>query len=267
MKLTESQIINACADFQNDDLYYADTKYISNSMLGLLKKSPKELARYFNGHKETTNAMTFGRAFHLSILEPEKFSDKVAIWEGKTKRGNAWDEFSSANKERGRDIISTVEFECIKGMEDVITSNEDIVEVLFGEGRGNFRTEVPMVWQDSLSSVLCKGKVDVLRNDGIIVDIKTTQDASFEAFRRSAYKYGYNRQSAFYVDGFNAKGFVFIVIEKKAPYNVGVYECSEEFIESGRVEYLDLLMRYRNYFTDADLENYDITHYYETGIL
>jgi len=227
-------------------------------MLGKLKVSPKELVRYFEKGSPTTSAMTFGRAFHLAILEPEVFSEQVAIYDGKTKRGKAWDEFSETNK--GKDIITEIEFECIKGMETALVGNEEIIEFLVG------KKEVAMVWEDSLSSVRCKGKVDIL-NGNTIVDIKTTQDASFEAFRRSAYKYGYNRQAAFYLDGFGAKEFVFIVIEKKAPYNIGVYHCSDDFIESGRNEYSSLLMDYKKYFIDSDPNNYEIMNYFNTGIL
>jgi len=256
--LSEQAIINACSKFTNDDAYYSDTKFISNSMLGKLKSSPKELARYFEKGSVTTPAMTFGRAFHLAILEPEVFSSKVAIYDGKTKRGKVWDEFSELNKDK--DIITEIEFECIKGMESALVGNEDIVKLLVG------KKEVPMVWEDSLSSVNCKGKVDILNND-IIVDIKTTQDSSFEGFKRSAYKYGYNRQSAYYLDGFGAKEFIFVVIEKKAPYNIGVYYCSDDFIASGREEYSSLLMDYKKYFINSKPENNDIINYYETGIL
>ena len=257
-ELTEKEIINACGKFADDNIYYSDTEFISNSMLGKLKISPKELARYFEKGSPTTSAMTFGRAFHLAILEPEAFSEQVAIYDGKTKRGKAWDEFAETNK--GRDIITEIEFESIKGMETALVGNEEIIEFLVG------KKEVPMVWEDSLSSVRCKGKVDILNGD-TIVDIKTTQDSSFEVFRRSAYKYGYNRQAAFYLDGFGAKEFVFIVIEKKAPYNIGVYHCSDGFIESGRDEYSSLLMDYKKYFIDSDPNNYEIRNYFNTGIL
>ena len=256
--LSEQAIINACSNFLDDNNYYSDTEFISNSMLGKLKSSPKELARYFEKGSVTTPAMTFGRAFHLAILEPEVFPTQVAIYDGKTKRGKAWDEFSELNKDK--DIITEIEFECIKGMENAFFGNEDIVKLLVG------KKEVPMVWEDSLSSVKCKGKVDIINND-IIVDIKTTQDASFEGFRRSAYKYGYNRQASYYLDGFEAKEFIFVVIEKKAPYNIGVYHCSNDFIDSGGEEYTSLLMEYKKYFIDGSPNNNEIINYYETGIL
>lgn len=260
IKLTEEHILQTVAKFQFDDNYYSDTKFISNSMLGYLKKSPKDLAKYYEQGSVETPAMSFGKAFHLAVLEPEIFSDRVAIFNGKTRRGKTWDEFVELNKGRNREIITDAEFKVIKNMEDALFSNTDIARLLHG------KKEVPMVWQDPLSSVWCKGKVDII-NGKEIVDVKTTQDASLDGFRRSAYKYGYNRQAAFYLDGFGMNKFTFVVIEKKAPYNIGVFECSDEFIESGRQEYSELLMDYRKYFSDADLNNYEIKNYYHQGIL
>jgi len=271
-RLSEQYIIDTCSKFQFDENYYADTEFISNSMLGLLKKSPKDLDMFFQkGGSLETPAMVFGRAFHKAILEPEIFSDEVVVYSGKTKRGKAWDEFSEANFDK--DIITETEFDCLRKMKYALTMNKDISELLIGNEESTEQTEVPMVWEDPLSSVRCKGKVDILHHalsyDGsviegdVIVDIKTTQDASFEGFRKSAYKYGYNRQAAFYLDGFGATEFIFVVIEKKAPYNMGVYHCSDEFIESGREEYSRLLMDYRKYF----VSDFEVEKYYEVGIL
>ena len=57
--LKESEIINACLKFQDDNAYYSDNQYITNTMLGMLKKSPKELARFLEKGKKSTSARTF----------------------------------------------------------------------------------------------------------------------------------------------------------------------------------------------------------------
>ena len=198
---------------KDDDYYYSDKEYVSNSMLNLLNKSPQTLAQFIEHGGEVTPAMNFGKAFHSSILEPEKFITDVAIYDGKTKRGKAWDEFSSENKDKT--IITAVEFECIKGMEGAITSGEaaNLLEGIY---------EKAHVWE--FDGIKCKGKVDIYDPiSNTIIDIKTTGDKSLSSFRGSAYKYGYHRQAAFYLDGFEADTFIFIVIEKKAPYNIGIY--------------------------------------------
>ena len=77
-------------------------------------------------------------------------------------------------------------------------------------------------------------------------------------------KYGYDRQSAFYLDGFGADEFWFIVIEKTEPFDVGIYMSSEGFMELGRTKYKELLNLYDTYFIKQDRE---INDYYVESIL
>jgi hypothetical protein len=74
----------------------------------------------------------------------------------------------------------------------------------------------------------------------MLVDLKTTSKPITD-FRKSAYRYSYHRQAAFYLDGFGAKEFVFIVIETNEPHQIGIFRCSDNFIEQGREEYISLL--------------------------
>ena len=84
------------------------------------------------------------------------------------------------------------------------------------------------------------------------------------SFKGSCMKYGYDRQSAFYLDGFDADEFWFIVIEKTEPYDVGIYMCSKEFIEYGREKYKNLLNLYDHYFISQEKE---IKDYYVESII
>ena len=49
----------------------------------------------------------------------------------------------------------------------------------------------------------------------VLVDFKKTQDASESGFTRSVYNYGYNLQSAFYLEGFSADRFFFVAVEER----------------------------------------------------
>ena len=96
-------------------------------------------------------------------------------------------------------------------------------------------------WVDFNTMVKCKGKADIVVEGGdMLVDLKTTSKPITE-FRKSAFRYNYHRQAAFYLDGFNAKEFVFIVIETNEPHQIGIFRCSEHFIDQGREEYVYLL--------------------------
>jgi len=85
-----------------------------------------------------------------------------------------------------------------------------------------------------------------------LIDLKTTADGSFYGFSNSCKKYGYDRQSAFYMDGFGCDEFVFITQEKERPYNVSIFYAGDEFVERGRQEYKYLLGLYKRFFIDNE---------------
>ena len=243
-------------EFEDDNKYYDDTDYITNSMLSLLNKSPQHLEMHFLGHRQESPALNFGKAFHTFVLEPEKWKDEVAVFTGKSKRGKDWTQFQEDNN--SKTIISQSELQKITGMRRRLCAPPVTWEFI-----ENSDHEVVSVFEWDDSGILCKGKVDCLYTDEngrrILIDVKTTQDASPTAFKRSAYKYGYHRQASFYKEGFNADEFWFAVIEKDSPYRTGLYKCSDEFLQNGRVEINNLMVLYRDYFID---EIYDVNDFH-----
>ena len=244
--------------FACDEAYYGDHDFITNSQMGHLKKSPLAYQKYKKYGMPDTNALIFGRAFHWAILEPEKFEEKTHIFTGKVRRGKAWDEFKEEYDKDANCILLQNEYDDLKCMQDVIMSNAECQELLYGG-----KNEAVSCWEDEDSGVFCKGKADKVKKD-CVIDLKTTSSGELHSFKGSAYKYGYNRQSAFYMDGFNKSKFIFIVIEKSSPYNLYIYDCSDQFIESGREEYKYLLDVYKEYFID---ETKVPSQYYYKGLL
>jgi exodeoxyribonuclease VIII len=79
-----------------------------------------------------------------------------------------------------------------------------------------------------------------LTKDGsIVVDLKTTEDASPAGFRKSIGQWRYGVQAAWYLHsleqatGIRPSQFIFIAVEKKAPYAVACYAADEEMIQLG----------------------------------
>ena len=73
-------------------------------------------------------------------------------------------------------------------------------------------------------------------DQGVIYDIKTCQDASPRGVAKDFQSYGYPLQAAFYMKvlrlaGFKATKFVFVHVEKSAPFAVSVNELSAEYLE------------------------------------
>jgi len=119
-------------------------------------------------------------------------------------------------------------------------------------------------WIDPETEVLCKCRPDWLI-PGAIVDVKSTEDASAEAFMRSAYNWQYHLQAAFYMDGMAAawdeqpEAFMFLAHEKTAPWASAYYFADGEMIEAGRVEYRKALRLYADCLSSDKWPGYAAT--------
>jgi exodeoxyribonuclease VIII len=67
-----------------------------------------------------------------------------------------------------------------------------------------------------------------------VVDLKTTTDASPAGFAKSVATFRYHVQASHYLAGLHgAERFVFIAVEKTAPYAVAVYELDAAALAAG----------------------------------
>jgi hypothetical protein len=101
--------------------------------------------------------------------------------------------------------------------------------------------EKPFYWVDDLTGEGCKIRVDCISTIGgkpVIVDYKTTADASTDGFTRSVINYGYDFQAGMYCEGVEkATGkkplFVFVAQEKTAPYAVNILQADDLMVQRG----------------------------------
>ena len=217
----------------------------SKSQLDQMAKSPAHYFAALTTPRKETPAMRIGSLFHGLVLEPERVKIAVApACDKRTKDGKAtWEAFCLENQ--GAEIVTAEEGEILMGMVTSVRAHPAASALLAGPGIA----EGSAWWVDEQSGELCRCRPDFYREDlGIIVDLKSTEDASPEVFAKSIAKYGYHRQNAMYVDGVEAatgqlvKGFVFVVTEKSAPYCTAVYQLDMQGEEAGRIQYRDLLM-------------------------
>lgn len=116
--------------------------------------------------------------------------------------------------------------------------------------------EQSMFWQDPEFGIWCRGRTDSLTyfDQPVIVDVKTTSDASPAEFARSADKYRYYMQDPYYRDGLAAVlgcdpddiDFVFVVVPTEPPYLPMVYRLEETDVELGRQQNRIAREKYRD---------------------
>lgn len=217
----------------------------SKSQLDQLAKSPAHYLASLTTQRKETAAMRIGSLFHGLVLEPERVRIAVApVCDKRTKDGKAtWEAFCLENA--GAEIVTAEEGEMLNGMVASVRAHPAANALLSGPGIA----EGSAYWVDEYSGELCRCRPDFYRQDlGIIVDLKSTEDASPKEFARSIAKYRYHVQSAFYQDGLEAatgeyvKGFIFVAVEKKAPFAVMVCQLDMQGFEAGRIAYKENLL-------------------------
>lgn len=187
-----------------------------------------------------TKDMQLGTALHSYLLEPSAFYEKTAVYDERerpeptmtfgSKKNKEWKEqFERDNS--SKTILSLSDYDTVKRMASSILLDSGID--LEGE------KEVCLVDPE-----LCtKSRPDIFTsspNDWII-DIKTTNDASPEAFSRTIIEYGYHIQAAHYIsmlkqlDGIHRE-FYIIAVEKKEPFVCQTYILSPATIAQGMDE-------------------------------
>lgn len=228
-------------------------KTISKTGLDQIDQSPAHFQYYISNETEETPALVFGRAFHTMILEPEKTADEVIVlpdsWMTKAECGMAIadqkEEFRHQHQHKA--ILTVEQMDMAKGMQKSLEAHAS-ARFLLRKSPG--RAEPTLLWKDKDVGVNCRARFDWLREDGLILDLKTTRCAKPGVFEKLAIEHRYHVQAAFYMEayrqvmGCQPVGFAFIAVEKEPPYNTCVYLSQPEFIELGRREYLKNLTTY-----------------------
>ena len=244
------QIISATGlryGLPNDDYHAGEG--ISKSHLDAIARSPAHyFAKYLDENRQPNNptpAMLAGTLAHCAILEPEAFHERyVMAPEGidrRTKAGKeAWEAFQAIAE--GREVITQEQFVRAFAQRDSVMRLPDVAALF-----ENSASEVSAYWNDDVTGELCKCRPDLVHTcaDGgvILVDVKTTTDASLREFSRSIAKWRYHVQAAWYIDGYQkaadvqVHGFMFVAVESEAPHAACAYMLDDASLDLGREIY------------------------------
>lgn len=217
---------------------------VSKSHLDLVARSPLHYwARYVDPNRvepEPSEQMALGSALHTHVLELDQWDSRYVVMpEGlkrTTKEGKAAYE---ALLQDGRTILSHNIAQQVMAMGRSVLSHPAAAMLLNLPGKA----ETTHMWTDEATGLECKCRPDWLLDDGsLIVDVKTTRDASFSGFRKSIGAYRYHVQAAWYLHGLEqATGkrpeqFLFVCVESDAPYACAVYAADAEMVATGMAQ-------------------------------
>lgn len=223
---------------------------LSSSAIKVFNRSPLHYWQaYLNPEreaKESSSSMSLGSLVHTLFLEPEQYESEYCLEpEGinkRTKEGKAeYAAFVEANE--GKCLISAEQLAVAQSMALALEAHP-ITNIL---RKYDGLIEASIFYNDPEYGVSCRIRPDWYLPpcddfpNGLIIDLKTTDDARPAAFARTCANFGYDISAAMYVDGirehfvtFAAPDFLFLVVERAAPYAVACYSASPSMIEIGR---------------------------------
>lgn len=213
--------------------------------------------KYINPNRERaepSQALIMGSAIHSIVLEPDLFTGEyITVPEDAPKRAtkaqiNAkkpspdavasieyWTAFEKENA--GRIILEPDDYQTCLNIRDVVYRHPVAAGLLSGG-----KAEQSFYAIDKETGELIKCRTDYMHDSGaMIVDLKSTEDASPDGFGKSAANFRYPIQTAWYYDvldqafGERPEDWVFLAVEKKPPYAIGVYFIEADHVARARI--------------------------------
>lgn len=209
-----------------EKVYRAQTDWLSvSSAKKLLPPSCPAKFKASLGVEEHKPQYDFGKAFHAKVLGD---GAEVVVVDADSWRGKDAREARDAAYAAGNVPLLAAEAAQVDAMAAAVKAH-DTAPLLFRNGR----PEVSVFWVDEATGVKCKARFDYLpdKQEGrrlVVPDLKSAVSADPGEFARAAARYGYVLQQIHYSSAIRHLGidddpaFVFVVVEKEAPYLVNV---------------------------------------------
>jgi hypothetical protein len=220
---------------------YHAVERMSSSGIKQMLRSPAHYRQWKDTPAPPTPAMQFGTAVHTLVFEPQRVAECIAVMpedapERRSTADKAW-HAAFARNAAGKVILSAEDFNRAQRAAEAVRSS------LGWSLIGNGHVETALLWHDADNDVLCKAKPDYFASNGsICVDLKTTTDASREAFMRAVWNFRYDIQAAFYMQGLHVAlgvlphSFVWPVVETVEPFGVAWYRMGHSELEIARAD-------------------------------
>lgn len=227
--------------------YHAHASISSSQLKDVLRSPAHFYAKYVAPDREVkqpTDSMILGSAVHALFLEPDIFDDEFAtspVFDRRTKAGKQ-DFVKFQAESYGKTILTPEQKETAQRMASSLVSHP--VNQIIMQGNG-FR-ESSIFYVDMESGLDCRVRPDYHIPpceewvNGLVLDLKTCDDARPAAFARSIANFNYHTSAAMYCDGFqayyntpNPPDYIWLVIERDRPFACAAYQADEAILFIG----------------------------------
>jgi hypothetical protein len=222
----EDHLFVATHEELSSQAYHDERGHVSSSQLIHVLRTPAHfLYHSLQGSSEESDLMRMGTAVHCMVLEPNEFQNRYVF------APRNYDKRLKIDQAEARAIAENYPGKTILEPRDQVTLNK-IVEGLKNHAKARQllaapgQPEISIFWRDDLTGLDLKVRLDRLvrmGSTGVMLEVKTTENASREAFARKIVDMDYDLRAVMYADGVKkAYGFtpsiVWLVIERETGF-------------------------------------------------
>lgn len=246
---TELKTAHLVERMSNEE-YHASPEFSSSQLKDMLRSAAHFYVNSISkeAKKEASSAMNFGTLVHTVFLEPEQFEHEFVIapkFDKRTKAGKeealAWEQ---ANQ--GKMLVNADDVENATRMAENLRTlgiYQDMIKYPGMPEASFFFTDPVYGLQLRVRPDWHIAPCDAWPN-GLIIDLKTTEDARPMAFSKTCGNFAYDLSASMYREGFqqvyetdDKPPFIFLVAERNTPFNVKQYKASDLFLSVGDNRY------------------------------
>lgn len=237
-------------EHMSNDEYHACPEFSSSQ----LKDMNRSAAHFYvnsiskEAKKEASTAMNFGTLVHTMFLEPDQFENEFVIAPKFNRRTTAGKEEAAAWEQanEGKMLVSEEDVDNANRMSENLRSLS-----IYKAMQNNYgMAEASFFFTDPVFGLNLRIRPDwhiapcKAFPNGLIIDLKTTDDARPMAFSRTCANFAYDLSASMYREGFQVAyqtedkpPFIFLVAERNTPFNVKQYKASDLFLAVGDTRY------------------------------
>lgn len=232
----------------------------------LLAKTPAharlEHVRLGGTTRKLTPALSLGGYVHALIAGDVS---EYAVEDFPTFESKAAKEWVAHSQQCGKEPVLQRTADAAAPIADAVNANW---RRGLSEPKGTTHNEVTAVWKEG--DAWCRARFDRLCVDeggyADVWDWKTTDDVSDHAITRTIAEYSYHVQAAFYLRGLNAvmpshrgrTSFIFVFVEKQAPYSVRRVTLSPAALAKGARDVSRAIETWKQCTATGEWPGYDV---------
>lgn len=233
MTATLAETTSIIDGMANNDYHAHDS--LSASGLKILNAQTPAHYRHHMDNPVHKGIYDLGTATHSLVLEDDH--SMIEVLQFDDWRTKAVKEARDKAYAEGKVPLLAKEYEVVRAMRDSVAAHPEARMALEGG-----KPEQSIFWDDTSGARMrCRpDKLDFDSPVGVLIsDLKTTVNADPKKFGKIAWDLGYYQQDPHYRDGVQLltgeePAFLFILVEKTAPYLVSVVELDTDALRLGR---------------------------------